>query len=213
MSLAILFHFLCAQHASDINISIIRSLRQCCWIPTSVVLFSVRCVLEIWCGWVRVVSVLQAEAQQHKIHKCQTGKDYSWIQEHRTATAQDHSGHMVQQNMQNKIASDMKLVFYSSTITMMHGPINIRLLYPLSVFQRVSDLKIWAITFRPFIKVLLNGLLQWVLRRMASNRPDLRASSRFTWSTNVLNMFGHRWHNIISTLLYRVKPSVICSVP
>ena len=27
----------------------------------------------------------------------------------------------------NKIASDNKLVFYSSTITMMHGPINIRL--------------------------------------------------------------------------------------
>jgi hypothetical protein len=27
MSLAILFHFLCAQHVSDINISVIRSLR------------------------------------------------------------------------------------------------------------------------------------------------------------------------------------------
>ena len=27
MSLAVLFHFLCAQHISDINISIIRSLR------------------------------------------------------------------------------------------------------------------------------------------------------------------------------------------
>ena len=27
----------------------------------------------------------------------------------------------------NKIASDIKMVFYSSTITMMHGPINIRL--------------------------------------------------------------------------------------
>jgi len=27
MSLAILFHFLCAQHVSDINISIIRTLR------------------------------------------------------------------------------------------------------------------------------------------------------------------------------------------
>jgi len=52
MSLAILFHFLCAQHVSDINISIIRSLRLCCLITTSVVLFSVRCVLEIWCGWV-----------------------------------------------------------------------------------------------------------------------------------------------------------------
>ena len=29
----------------------------------------------------------------------------------------------------NKIASDIKLVFHSSTITMMHGPINIRLTY------------------------------------------------------------------------------------
>jgi len=32
MSLAILFHFLCIQHISDINISIFRSLRLCCWI-------------------------------------------------------------------------------------------------------------------------------------------------------------------------------------
>jgi len=30
MSLVILFHFLCAQHVSDINISITRSLRLCC---------------------------------------------------------------------------------------------------------------------------------------------------------------------------------------
>jgi len=30
MSLAVLFHFLCAQHVSDINISIIRSLRLFC---------------------------------------------------------------------------------------------------------------------------------------------------------------------------------------
>ena len=46
MSLAILFHLLCAQHVSDINISIFRSLRLCWWITTSIVLFSVRCVLE-----------------------------------------------------------------------------------------------------------------------------------------------------------------------
>ena len=37
--------------------------RLCCWITTSVFLFSVRCVLEIWCGWFWVVLVLQAEAQ------------------------------------------------------------------------------------------------------------------------------------------------------
>ena len=59
-SLAILFHFLCAQHVSDINISIIGSLRLFCWITTLVVLFLVRCVLEFRCGWVGVVSVLQA---------------------------------------------------------------------------------------------------------------------------------------------------------
>ena len=63
VSLAILFHFLGAQHVSDINISIIRSLRLCCWITTSVVLFSVRCVLEIWCGWFWVVLVLQVVPQ------------------------------------------------------------------------------------------------------------------------------------------------------
>jgi len=51
MSLAILFYFLCAQHVSDINISTIRSLRLYWWITTSVVLFSVRCVLELWCGF------------------------------------------------------------------------------------------------------------------------------------------------------------------
>ena len=60
MSLAILFHFLRAQHISDINISIIRSLRLCCWITTSVVLFckdgwssvsvNLRCtVVCVWC--------------------------------------------------------------------------------------------------------------------------------------------------------------------
>jgi len=35
MSLIILLHFLCAQHVSDINVSIIRNLRLCCWITTS----------------------------------------------------------------------------------------------------------------------------------------------------------------------------------
>ena len=42
----ILFNLLCAQHVSDINISIFRNLRLCWWITTSVVLFSIRCVLE-----------------------------------------------------------------------------------------------------------------------------------------------------------------------
>ena len=106
MSLAILFHLLCAQHVSDINISIFRSLRLCWWI-TSVILFSVRCVWELllrlvfggvrFAGWSRLLKmdILMSET--------------CWAH-----------------NNWNKITRDIKLVFHSSTIAMMHGPINIR---------------------------------------------------------------------------------------
>ena len=135
MSLVILFHFLCTQHVSDIK-SIIRSLRLCCWITTSVVLFSVRCVLEIWCGWVWWVSVLQAEAQLvHQISNTQRTENKTTdvvIQQHirkllmidiilMSETCWVHK-------KWNKITSDIKLLFYSSTIKMMHGLINIRCL-------------------------------------------------------------------------------------
>ena len=45
-----LFHLLFAQHVSDINMSIFRSLRLCIWITTSVILFSFRCVLGFAAG-------------------------------------------------------------------------------------------------------------------------------------------------------------------
>jgi len=130
MSLAILFHFLCTQNVSDINISIIRSLRLCCWITTSVVLFSVRCVLEIW---------LQASAcntdttqnQRHQISNTQRTENKTT-----DVVIQQHSRKLLTMDILmsetcwvhkrwNKIASDIKLVFYS-TITMMYGPISIR---------------------------------------------------------------------------------------
>ena len=123
MSLAILFHFICAQHVSDINISIIRSLRLFCWITTLVVLFLVRCVLEYRCGWVGVVSVLQAEA-------CNTDTTTNVV-------IQQNSCKLLMMDILmsetcwahkkwNKIASDIKLVFYSSATTTMAGPINIK---------------------------------------------------------------------------------------
>ena len=127
MSLAILFHFLRAQHVSDINISIIRSLRLCCWITTLVVLFSVRCVLEIW-----VVLVLQAEAasacntsitqnQPHQISNTQRIENKTT-----DVVIQQHSRKLLMMDILmseicwaykkwNKIASDIKLVFHSST--------------------------------------------------------------------------------------------------
>ena len=136
MSLAILFQFLCAQHVSDINISIIRSLRLCCWITT-------------WscCSWFVVYwsfGVVGLEWLQAKA--CYT--DTTPTQPHRISnthrTKNNTTNVVIQQNSRkllmmdilmsetcwahkklNKIASDIKLVFYSSIITMMHGPINI----------------------------------------------------------------------------------------
>ena len=134
MSLVILFHFLCTQHVSDINISIIRSLRLSCWITTSVVLLSVRCVLEIWCGWVWVVSVLQAEAIDISAEAYNT--DTTQTQPHQISNTQRTESKttdvVIQQNSRkllmmdilmsetcwvhkkwNKITSYIELVFYS----------------------------------------------------------------------------------------------------
>ena len=130
---------LIAQHVSDINISIVRSLRLCCWISTSVVLFSVRCALEIWCGRFWVVPVLQAEAQL-----CNTTD----------VVIQQHSRKLLMMDILmsetcwahkkwNKIISDIKLVFYSSNITMMHGPINIRIYVHLLVYQLTKIKLCW----------------------------------------------------------------------
>ena len=53
MSLAILFHFLCIQHVSDINISIIRSLRLCYmnYHIGRIVLGSMCVGVSVWLSW------------------------------------------------------------------------------------------------------------------------------------------------------------------
>ena len=99
MSLAILFHFLCAQHVSNINISIIRSLIIFCWITT----------------------LVQHTSNQEQYDKCviqQNSRKLLMMDILMSETCWAHK-------KWNKIASDIKLVFYSSTIIMMHGPINI----------------------------------------------------------------------------------------
>jgi hypothetical protein len=117
MSLAILFHFLCAQHVSDINISIIRNLRLCCWITTT-------CASAFKTG--------TTQTQSHQISNTQRTENKTT-----DVVIQQHSRQLLMMDILmsetcwahkkwNKIASDIKLVFRSSTITTMHGPINIR---------------------------------------------------------------------------------------
>ena len=116
------FHFLCAQHVSEINISI-RSLRQCCWSTTSVVLSSVRCVLEFWCGsfWVELLQHGRYSNQPHQISNTQRTENKTT-----DVVIQQHSRKLLMVDILmseicwaykkwNKIASDIKLVFHSST--------------------------------------------------------------------------------------------------
>ena len=136
MSLAILFHLLCAQHVSDIYISIFRSLRLCWWITTSVVLFSVRCVLELLVRLVFGGVRLQAEAVLQSANEQRTENKTTDVVIHQHSRKLLKIDILISEtcwahNKWNKIASDIKLVFHSSTITMMHGPINIRLILPV----------------------------------------------------------------------------------
>jgi len=123
--------------------------------------FLVRCVLVFRCVWAGVVSVLQAAA-------CNT--DTIPTQPHRISntlrTKNNTTNALIQQNSRklmmidilmsetcwahkiwNKIASDIKLVFYSSTITMMHGPINITInIDPCSFcYGRTASLNVYSL--------------------------------------------------------------------
>jgi len=152
MSLAILFHFLCAQHVSDINISIIRSLRLFCASAcntdptptkphrnsnthrtknniTNVVIQQNSCKLLM-------MDILMSKTCWSCASACNT--DTTPIQPHRNSnthrTKNNTTNVVIQQNSRkllmmdilmsetcwahkkwNKTASDIKLVFYSST--------------------------------------------------------------------------------------------------
>jgi len=116
MSLTILFHLLCAQHVSDINISIIRSLRLFCWITILVV-----------CSWFDVCWRFGVEgwSLQHGYHSNPTTPklQHTSNQEHTTnVVIQLNSRKLLMtdilmsetcwvHNWWNKIVSDIKLVF------------------------------------------------------------------------------------------------------
>jgi len=178
MSLAILLHFLCAQHVSDINMSIIRSLRLCCWITTLAVLFckdggfcvSVHlwCLVAcVWCDvlccfvavgrciiidtdrflyqWKYTYQLQQSDKTHHtKHHKCTLTLNPPSLQNRTTnVVIQQHSRKLLMMDILmsetswahkkwNKIASDIKLVFYFSTIRNFVACAFIRLLYDVS---------------------------------------------------------------------------------
>ena len=133
MSLAFLFHFLCAQHVSNINISIIKTLWLFCWIIILVVLFLVRCVVEFRCGWVGVISVLQASA-------CNT---------HTTPT-QPHS------ITQTLVSSHLQVWWYQRLCNA------ILTSWWLAKLDKLTLLVIWFFTHQVFTYVLILSIKIWV---------------------------------------------------
>ena len=145
MLLAILFHFLCAQHVSDFNISIIRSLRLFCLITTLVVLFLVRCVLEFRCSWASACNTDTTPTQPHRnsnTHRTKNNTTNVVIQQNsRKLLMMDilKSETCWAHKKWNKIASNFKLVVYPSTVTMIDGQINIS--YKLFVCTAICFLR------------------------------------------------------------------------
>jgi len=142
-------------------------------------LFSVRFVLEILCGWVWVVSVLQASAApnlQHKTNREQ--KTDVVIQQHSrkllimailmSETCWVHK-------KWNKITRDIKLVFYSWTITMMHGLIN----------------PIWHLAVGVSVHFAIRITSNLTLRNTASD-----IYSFYSCSSPILGLF--HWHIFVS---------------
>jgi len=146
MSLAILFHFLCAQHVSDINISIIRSLRLFCWITTT-------CCAS-------ACNTDTTPTQPHRIsntHRTKNNTTNVVIQQNSRKLLMMYvlmSETCWAHKKWNNITSDINFVFYSSTITMMHGPINIKINFvPLiNLFSSISIFKVFEETLQSVLQ-------------------------------------------------------------
>ena len=134
-SLVILFHLLCAQHVSDITISIFRSLRLCWRITTSVVLFSVCCVLEFLLrlifGGVRFAVLQPAKRTPPNISRSKNSNTQRTENNTTDVVIHQQSRRLLKMNIVmsetcwahnkwNKITSDIKLVFHSSTPNFVH---------------------------------------------------------------------------------------------
>ena len=94
---------------------------------------------SFWWGWFQVVVVFQEPAKRTPPKTSRTKSSNTQRTENKTTDVVIHQHSRKRLMMDilisetcwahkkwNKVASDIKLVFHSSTITMMHGPINIR---------------------------------------------------------------------------------------
>ena len=141
MSLAILFHFLCAQHASDINISIIRGLR-------------------LRCRKLLMMDILMSET-------CWAHKKW------------------------NKIASDIKLVFHSST--------KCRYVY-FPFFLKLFWCYHFHIVILSYIITLLRTVFQTMFSELLIHVPS---------STYQFTVFLFSWSDEVSVDMWQPTDSIV----
>ena len=169
MSVAILFHFLCAQHVSDINISSsgacdcvveLPHRSSCsqfvvCWRLVRLGVNSARIA-----GWsTSCASACKTNTTQNQPNQ---NSNTQWTENKTTdVVIQQHSRKLLMMDILmfktcwahkkwNKTAGDIKLVFPSSTITMMHGLINIRF-NSSSVNVRWYEFKFKSVTLFSYV--------------------------------------------------------------
>jgi len=125
-----------AQEVSDVNTSILRSLRLICWVISWVVLlwFDVCwCYGVVWLGWCGVRMQAEALVPHHTITPTHIEPEQYNLwnnSSNKLQAAEDgctNIRNMLSIKYWNNKASDIKLVSLYSTIKMMHGPINIRI--------------------------------------------------------------------------------------
>jgi len=133
MSLAIIISWFNAQHVSDVNISILRSLWLICWVISWVVLlwFDVCwCYGVVWLGWSLHPDTTPPQPNHHVTPTHIVPEQYNPWNNSTNKSQVPEDGCINIRNMLsikswNNKASDIKLVSLYSTIKMMHGPINI----------------------------------------------------------------------------------------
>ena len=125
-----------AQHVSDVNTSILRSLRLICLVISWVVLlwFDVCwCYVVVWLWWCGIRLQAEALVPQPAPTHIEPEQYNPWVNSTNKSQAPEDGciniRNMLSIKQWNNKASDIKLVSLYSAIKMMHGPINIIILY------------------------------------------------------------------------------------
>jgi len=103
----------------------------------------------------------------------------------------------------NKIANDIKLVFYSSTITMMHGPINMRFLFSLFLISPSLFLSLIGSLFIRWLSVDTScRLVYHIDAAHSTDRPHACRSKAEEWQMTVVRLKMILYYEVLQICIF-----------